>query len=44
MDGRLLTLRVTVNDGERALLSRNGSLVRVLHPGRHTLFDPDPAR
>jgi regulator of protease activity HflC (stomatin/prohibitin superfamily) len=37
---RLLTLRVTVNDGERGLLVRNGSLVRVLRPGRHTLFDP----
>jgi regulator of protease activity HflC (stomatin/prohibitin superfamily) len=37
---RLLTLRVTVNDGERGLLVRNGSLVRVLEPGRHTLFDP----
>jgi regulator of protease activity HflC (stomatin/prohibitin superfamily) len=33
-------LHVTVNDGERALLSRNGSLVRVLRPGRHSLFDP----
>jgi regulator of protease activity HflC (stomatin/prohibitin superfamily) len=40
VNGRLLTLRVTVNDGERGLLSRNGSLVRVLEPGRHTLFDP----
>jgi regulator of protease activity HflC (stomatin/prohibitin superfamily) len=37
---RLLTLRVTVNDGERGLLFRNGSLARVLAPGRHVLFDP----
>jgi regulator of protease activity HflC (stomatin/prohibitin superfamily) len=33
-------LRVTVNDGERGLLVRNGNLIRVLEPGRHTLFDP----
>jgi regulator of protease activity HflC (stomatin/prohibitin superfamily) len=37
---RLLTLRVTVNDGERGLLVRNGSLVQVLDPGRHSLLDP----
>jgi regulator of protease activity HflC (stomatin/prohibitin superfamily) len=37
---RLLMLRVTINDGERALLVRDGSLVRVLEPGRHALFDP----
>jgi regulator of protease activity HflC (stomatin/prohibitin superfamily) len=37
---RILTLRVTINDGERGLLVRNGSLVRVLEPGRHSLFDP----
>ena len=36
----MLTLRVTVKDGERALLSRNGRIERVLEPGRHTLFDP----
>jgi regulator of protease activity HflC (stomatin/prohibitin superfamily) len=36
----LLTLRVTVKDGERALLTRNGRFERVLEPGRHTLFDP----
>jgi len=40
---RLLMLRVTVNDGERGLLVRDGSLVRVLEPGRHTLFDPSRA-
>jgi regulator of protease activity HflC (stomatin/prohibitin superfamily) len=33
-------LRVTVKDGERALLTRNGRLERVLEPGRHRLFDP----
>ena len=31
---------VTVKDGERALLTRNGRLERVLGPGRHRLFDP----
>jgi regulator of protease activity HflC (stomatin/prohibitin superfamily) len=36
----LLMLNVTVKDGERALLTRNGQLVRVLAPGRHRLFDP----
>ena len=33
-------LRVTVKDGERAFLTRNGRLERVLAPGRHRLFDP----
>jgi hypothetical protein len=33
-------LRVTVKDGERALLTRNGRLERVLEPGRHRMFDP----
>jgi regulator of protease activity HflC (stomatin/prohibitin superfamily) len=37
---RHLMLRLTVKDGERALLSRNGRLERVLEPGRHRLFDP----
>ncbi|PWE77883.1 membrane protease subunit, stomatin/prohibitin [Bradyrhizobium sp. SUTN9-2] len=37
---RLLMLNVTVKDGERALLTRNGQLVRVLAPGKHRLFDP----
>jgi regulator of protease activity HflC (stomatin/prohibitin superfamily) len=36
----LFTLRVTVKDGERALLARNGRFERVLGPGRHRLFDP----
>jgi regulator of protease activity HflC (stomatin/prohibitin superfamily) len=33
-------LRVTVKDGERALLTRNGRFERVLGPGLHRLFDP----
>ena len=40
MNRYLFTLRVTVKDGERALLTRNGRFERVLEPGRHTLFDP----
>jgi regulator of protease activity HflC (stomatin/prohibitin superfamily) len=36
----LLMTDVTVKDGERALLTRNGRLERVLEPGRHRLFDP----
>ena len=40
MTRRLLTLRVTVKDGERALLLRNGRYERALGPGRHRLFDP----
>ncbi len=40
MTRHLLTLRVTVKDGERALLTRDGRFERVLEPGRHTLFDP----
>ncbi len=32
-------LRVTVKDGERAFLSRNGRLERVLAPGRHRLLN-----
>ncbi|MGE0857039.1 MAG: slipin family protein [Xanthobacteraceae bacterium] len=35
----LFTLRVTVKDGERAILTRNGRFERALEPGRHTLFD-----
>jgi regulator of protease activity HflC (stomatin/prohibitin superfamily) len=35
-----LMLDVTVKDGERALLTRNGRFERVLEPGRHRLFDP----
>src|SRR5262249_44536334 len=37
---RLFPLRVVVKDGERALISRDGRLERVLGPGRHVLFDP----
>jgi len=37
---RFPILRVTVKDGERALLLRNGRYERVLDPGRHRLFDP----
>ena len=33
-------LRVTVKDGERAFLVRNGRFERVLGPGLHRLFDP----
>src|SRR5262249_46118322 len=40
MNRHLFTLRVTVQDGERAILTRNGRFERVLEPGRHTLFDP----
>jgi regulator of protease activity HflC (stomatin/prohibitin superfamily) len=36
----VLTLRVTVKDGERALLLRNGRFERALEPGRYRLFDP----
>ncbi len=39
MTRTLLTLRVTVKDGERAILTRNGRFERALEPGRHTLFD-----
>jgi regulator of protease activity HflC (stomatin/prohibitin superfamily) len=31
---------VTVKDDERAFLTRNGRLTRVLEPGRHRYFDP----
>ena len=40
MNRHLVTLRVTVKDGERALLTRSGRLERMLAPGRHRLFDP----
>lgn len=40
MNRHLLMLRVTVKDGERALLTRNGRFERVLEPGRHRLLDP----
>ncbi len=35
-----LYLYLTIKDSERALLSRNGRLERVLEPGRHRLLDP----
>ncbi|MDB5601245.1 MAG: hypothetical protein JWN71_3289 [Xanthobacteraceae bacterium] len=44
MTRHLLMLRVTVKDGQRALLTRNGQFERVLEPGRHRLFDPAHAR
>ena len=40
MSRHLLMLRVTVKDGERAFLTRDGRLERVLEPGRYRLFDP----
>jgi regulator of protease activity HflC (stomatin/prohibitin superfamily) len=40
VDRLFWTLRVTVKDGERAILLRNGRFERVLEPGRHTLLDP----
>jgi regulator of protease activity HflC (stomatin/prohibitin superfamily) len=36
----LMMLCVTVKDGERALLTRNGRFERALGPGLHPLFDP----
>jgi regulator of protease activity HflC (stomatin/prohibitin superfamily) len=35
-----MMLSVTVKDDERAFLTRNGRLTRVLAPGRHRYFDP----
>src|SRR5262249_4831779 len=35
-----VTATVTVKDGERALVMRDGRFERVLAPGRHRLFDP----
>jgi regulator of protease activity HflC (stomatin/prohibitin superfamily) len=40
MTRHMLMLVVTVKDGERAFVMRNGRLTRVLEPGRHRLFDP----
>ena len=40
MNRHFLMLRLTVKDGERAFLMRNGRFERVLGPGRHKLFDP----
>ena len=39
MTRHLLMKTVTVTDGERALLTRDGRFERVLEPGRHVLFD-----
>jgi hypothetical protein len=40
MPRKFLMLRVTVNEGQRGLLSRNGRFRRVLGPGRYLWFDP----
>ncbi|MGJ4918105.1 slipin family protein [Bradyrhizobium sp. HKCCYLRH2060] len=40
MTWHLVTKTVTVEDGERALVWRDGQLMRVLAPGRHVLLDP----
>jgi regulator of protease activity HflC (stomatin/prohibitin superfamily) len=40
MSRHLFVLRVTVKDGERGLLMRDGRFERVLAPGRHSIFDP----
>src|SRR5262249_13415638 len=40
MNRFLFALRVTVKDGERAFVMRNGRFERVLAPGRHRMFDP----
>jgi regulator of protease activity HflC (stomatin/prohibitin superfamily) len=40
MSRSALQLTVTVKDGERAFLTRNGRFERVLEPGRHRVFDP----
>ncbi|HLH93412.1 MAG TPA: slipin family protein [Xanthobacteraceae bacterium] len=40
MDRHLFTLSVTVRDGERALVSRDGRFEQVLEAGRHSLYDP----
>ena len=39
MKRHLFVLRVTVKDGERAFLMRNGRFEQVLAPGGYTLFD-----
>jgi len=39
MTWHLLMKTLTVKDGERALLTRDGRIERVLEPGRHRLFD-----
>ena len=40
MTRHFLSALVMVKDGERALLTRNGRLERVLEAGRHRMFDP----
>lgn len=40
MTRRLMLMSVTVKDDERAFLTRNGRLTRVLEPGRHRFLDP----
>jgi hypothetical protein len=40
MPRKFLMLRVTVKEGQRGLLSRNGRFRRVLEPGRYRWFDP----
>jgi hypothetical protein len=40
MNRHFLMLRLTVKDGERAFLMRNGRFEQVLGPGRHRLYDP----
>jgi regulator of protease activity HflC (stomatin/prohibitin superfamily) len=40
MNRSIMTLSLTVKDGERAFLTRNGRFERVLEPGLHRLFDP----
>ena len=40
MSRLFLTLDVTVKDGERAIVKRDGRFELVLEPGRHRLFDP----
>ena len=40
MSAYVLMQSVTVKDGERALLLRDGRYERALEPGRHRLFDP----
>ncbi|WLA86434.1 SPFH domain-containing protein [Bradyrhizobium elkanii] len=40
MTWHFLTTKLTVKDGERALLMRDGRLEQVLATGRHRLFDP----
>ena len=39
MTWHLLMKTLTVKDGERALLTRDGRIERVLERGRHRLFD-----